>query len=76
MREVLSLSLTSDIVELVKRKTKLRGLKSVSSYIKNLIEEDVEYTISEKELLEAVEEADRDYKKGELITANSIADLL
>jgi Arc/MetJ-type ribon-helix-helix transcriptional regulator len=74
MRKVLSISLSSDLEKKIKSKTKTKGFDSVSSYIKYLISIDNDL-ISEEELLEEVERAEREYEKGNFVKAKSMADL-
>lgn len=75
MRQVLSLSLSEQITKEIKKNSKQRGFKSVSSYIKYLFELD-KNLISENELLNSIKVARKEYKQGKSIKANSIADLL
>ena len=75
MRQVVSLSLPSTTAKKIKSLSKQRGYKSVSGYIKHLIELD-EDLISEKELMQSIKEARLQYKNGKTVTANSLADLL
>lgn len=75
MRQVLSISLPGETVKEIKNRIKVRGFDSVSNYIKFLVEEDDEL-ISEKELLQAVKEARKEYKEGKTIKAKSLAELL
>ncbi len=51
MRQVLSISLPGAVIKTIKAKTKKRGFKSVSEYMKFLIKEDDGW-ISEEQLLE------------------------
>lgn len=75
MRQVISLSFPEKTVKKIKSLSKKRGFKSVSGYVKQLIEFD-EDLISEKELLESVKQARKEYSKGQTIKAKSMADLL
>jgi len=75
MRKVLSISITEDMEKKVKQKTKKGGFASVSDYIKHLLLVD-ESLISEEELLEDVRVAEEDYKKGRVVTAKSLKDLV
>jgi Arc/MetJ-type ribon-helix-helix transcriptional regulator len=75
MREVLSLSLPKRSSEEIKKLSKKRGFKSVSEYIKYLVDLDTNL-ISDLELLKSVKAARQEYKKGDTIKANSIADLV
>jgi len=74
MRKVLSISLSSDLEKKIKSKTKKKGFDSVSSYVKYLISIDNDL-ISEEELLEEVERAEKEYRTGDFIKAKSMADL-
>ena len=75
MRKVLSLSLPEHTTKKMKTLSKQRGYKSVSSYVKHLVEMD-EDLISENELLQSIKQARTEYKKGQTVTAQSMADLL
>ncbi|HKK54453.1 MAG TPA: hypothetical protein VJ926_02960 [Patescibacteria group bacterium] len=75
MRQVLSLSLPKQSSEKIKKLSKKRGFKSVSEYIKYLIDLDSNL-ISDAELLKSVKTAHQEYKTGNTIKANSIADLI
>lgn len=74
MRKVLSISLTPETEKAIKNKTKKKGFDSVSSYIKYLISIDEELT-SEEDLLKKVEKAEKEYKKGKFIKADSMTEL-
>lgn len=75
MRQVLSLSLPKKMTYDIKKNAKLRGFDSVSGYLKYLFELD-KNLISEKELLESIKEAKKEYAQGKTIKAKSLADLL
>lgn len=75
MRQVLSLSLPEQITKEIKAISKQRGFNSVSSYVKYLFNLDRDL-ISEKELLNSINEARKEYRQGKTIKASSIADLL
>ena len=75
MRQVLSLSFPQQAIDEIKTITKQRGFDSVSSYVKYLFESDKDL-ISEKELLEDVRIAEKEYKAGKTIKAKSLADLV
>jgi len=75
MRQVLSLSLPEQIAQEIKSLSKKRGFASVSDYIRQLIELDKDL-ISADELLAMAQEAEKEYKTGRTIKANSLADLL
>ncbi|MEA3449907.1 MAG: hypothetical protein U9Q85_02920 [Patescibacteria group bacterium] len=77
MREILSLSMPGKTIKEIKNRVKKRGYKSISSYIKYLLEMDGDDNIiSEDSLAKMIKKARQEYKKGTLIKANSIADLL
>lgn len=75
MRQVLSLSLPQQITKQIKKSAKQKGFESVSGYIKYLFEADND-VISVAQLLKDVEEAEKDYKAGKCIKANSIDEAL
>jgi len=75
MRQVLSLSLPQEATKEIKIVAKQRGYASVSSYVKYLFESDKDL-ISEKELLEDVKQAEKEYKAGKGIKANSLSEAL
>lgn len=74
MRKVLSISLSSELENNIKTKTKAKGFDSVSAYIQYLISIDNDL-ISEEELLEEVKKAEKEYKQGDFIKAKSLTDL-
>ncbi|MEI6379123.1 MAG: ribbon-helix-helix protein, CopG family [Candidatus Falkowbacteria bacterium] len=75
MRQVVSLSLPAQMTKGLKSLSKKRGFASVSDYIKQLIEQDKDL-ISVDELLVMVKKAEKEYKGGRAVTADSLADLL
>ena len=75
MRQVISLSLPPETTKEVKSLSKTRGFSSVSGYIKYLIELDKDL-ISEKNLLDSVKQARKDYKEGKTVVAKSISELV
>ena len=75
MRQVLSLSLPQQTTKEIKKSAKQKGFTSVSSYIKYLFEADSD-VISIEELLEDVKQAEKDYKEGKCIKANSLSEAL
>ncbi len=75
MREILTLSLPPHTKQLIKKKSKMSGFASISSYIQYLIKQEDDL-ISEKELWKNVQEARREYKEGKLKKLNSIKDLI
>ncbi len=76
MRKVLSLSLPGEMIVKIKKTAKKRGFDSVSKYIKTLFTEDMEDIISEKELVDIIKQGNKDYKDGNLVEADSLADFL
>lgn len=75
MRQVLSLSLPDQATKEIKDLSKKRGFKSVSGYIKYLVDLDKDL-ISEKELLLDVAQAEKDYAEGKCIKADSLINAL
>lgn len=75
MRQVLSLSLPDQATKEIKELSKKRGFKSVSGYIKYLVDLDSNL-IADTDLLNSVKSARQEYKAGKTITANSMADLV
>lgn len=75
MRQVLSVSLPSQTIQFIRKRVRQQKFDSVSGYIKYLLELDNDL-ISEKELLESIKEAKKDYKKGKLKTLKSLKDLM
>ena len=75
MRQVLCLSLPKETTKTVKSLYKKRGFKSVSTYVKYLIELDEEL-ISEDVLLEDIKQARKEYKDGKYVKADSMADFI
>ena len=75
MRQVLSLSLPQPTTKELKKTAKQRGFDSVSGYVKYLFEADKDL-ISEEELLENIKIAEKEYKEGKCVKANSLVDLL
>lgn len=75
MRQVISLSLPPKQAATMRKLTVQRGYKNVSQYIAKLIEMDADL-ISEAELLQSVKQARAEYKKGKVIHAKSLDELL
>ena len=75
MRQVLSLSLPQKITKDIKKSAKIRGFDTVSGYVKYLFDLDKDL-ISEKELLNSVKEARKEYKQRKTIKAESLASLI
>ncbi len=75
MRSVLSLSLDEKTIKMAKRQSKRYGFDNVSQYIRQLISthDDV---ITEDELVEDIKQARKEYKRGDFIKADSLADFL
>ena len=75
MRKVLSLSLQPKTITKIKKNANSKGFDSISGYINHLVSLDDDL-ISDKELLTAAKEADREYKSRKTFQASSIEDLL
>jgi len=75
MRQILTISLPTHVAKQAKQLTKQRGFDSMSSYIKNLVEEDQDM-MSAEELLTVVKQARKNYKGGKSVKADSLLDLL
>jgi len=75
MRSVINISLPEDKAKVIKNRAKKAGFASVSSYVRSLLALD-EGLISSEELLEMSRQAEREYKRGKLIKAKSLASLL
>lgn len=74
MRQVLSASFPENVVSDIKRRAKEKNV-SVSSYFLYLYEIEKEM-IGEDELLKRVERAKENYKTGNVMKINSLADLM
>ncbi|MDD4531232.1 MAG: hypothetical protein PHH21_00815 [Candidatus Pacebacteria bacterium] len=75
MRKVVSVSMSEEMEMNIKKRARKRGFGSVSQYINNLLVAD-EDLISEEELLKDIREGEEDYRKGRVIRAKSIVDLI
>ena len=75
MRQVLSLSLSPQMAKEIKAIAKQRGFASVSGYIKYLLEAD-KNLISTEKLIADSKLAKQEYRSGQAITANSLAEAL
>lgn len=75
MREILTLSLPPQTKQLIKKKSKMKGFSSVSSYIQYLIKQEDDL-ISEEELIAEAKKAKREYKSGKLKELKSLNDLM
>lgn len=76
MRSVLSISIPSKKLSILKKKAKAQGM-SVSAYVVEKIEEDLEpHLITEKELLQYVKEGQEDLKHGRVKVLRNPKDLL
>jgi len=75
MRQVLSLSLPQKTTNDIKRNAKIRGFDTVSGYVKYLFELD-KNLISEKELINSIKEARKEYNQSKTIKAKSLASLV
>ncbi len=74
MRDVLTLSVPTDLKKSIKKKSLERGFNSVSDYVKYLIKEDNDL-IPATDLLKDAREAKKEYKAGKTIKAKSLVDL-
>ncbi|MBI2415542.1 MAG: hypothetical protein HYV33_02655 [Candidatus Kerfeldbacteria bacterium] len=75
MRQIISLSLPTKQAVIMRKLTAQRGYKNVSQYITSLITMDADL-ISEAELIQSVKHARAEYKKGKVIKAKSLDELL
>lgn len=75
MRQIISLSLPTKQATTMRKLTLQRGYKNVSQYITNLIVMDSDL-ITETELLQSVKQARAEYKKGKVVHAKSLDELL
>lgn len=75
MRQIISLSLPTKQAVTMRKLTTQRGYKNVSQYITNLITMDADL-ITEAELLQSVKQARAEYKKGKVVQAKSLDELL
>lgn len=75
MREILTLSLPKQAIQIIKKTVKQRGFPTASSYIKYLLAMDSEL-ISEQELAKDIARSRQDYKKGKVYKLKSLADLI
>lgn len=75
MRQIISLSLPTKQTATMRKLTVQRGYKNVSQYIADLITMDADL-ISEAELLKSVKQARAEYKKGKVVRAKSLDELL
>ncbi len=76
MRTILNLSIPPQTATVIKKRAKMRGFTSTSSYIRFLIDSDNDNLITEKQLLQIAKKADADYNTGKLIKAKSLTELL
>lgn len=75
MREAVSISLPKQTTKEVKVLAKTRGFKSLSGYVKHLIELDKDL-ISEHALLASARTSRKEYQTGKTVTAQSLSDLV
>jgi hypothetical protein len=75
MREILTLSMPGKTKKLIRKRAKANGFKSVSAYIQCLVTQEDDL-ISEEELLKTVRQAQKEYKEGKAIEADSLRDFL
>ncbi len=76
MRTTISFSTTPKELQKVRKLSRLRGFPTTSDYLRFLIETDDVELITEDELLKRSKTGKDLYKKGELIEAASVKDLL
>ena len=75
MRKILSLSLDAKIISQVKKQSRQFGFANVSQYVRHLVAENDDI-ITEDELVKMARVAEKEYREGKTIKANSLADLL
>lgn len=75
MRQIISLSLPATQATTMRKLSAQRGYKNVSQYIANLIAIDADL-ITEAELLRSIKQARAEYKKGTVVRAKSLDELL
>ena len=75
MRDIITISLPVKTRYAIKQRFKKRGFRSMSAYMRYLLDQDAD-AISQDELLVIAKEADRDYKKGLLKKRSSLRELL
>ena len=75
MREILTLSLPPKTKQTIKKRSKMQGFSSISSYIQYLIKQDDDL-ISEDELINEAKKAKKEYKFGKLKELKSSNDLM
>lgn len=76
MRTTISIAATPREVERTKKLAKKRGFPTVSGYFRFLLAQDDVDLISEAELIRRSKETDRLHKRGKLIAAKSMSELL
>lgn len=76
MRTTISIAVTPREVEKTKRLARKRGFPTVSGYFRFLLAQDDVDLISEAELIRRSKEAGRLHKRGKLIAAKSMSELL
>ncbi|MBI2645127.1 hypothetical protein HYW94_03065 [Candidatus Uhrbacteria bacterium] len=75
MRDVITISLPTKTRSIIKKRLKERGFRSMSEYMRYLLDQDTD-VISQDELLAIAKEADRDYKNNLLKKRSSLRELL
>lgn len=75
MRKVISFSLDAKTINKVKKQSRQFGFANVSQYVRHLVAgyDDI---ITEDELVKMARSAEKEYREGKTIKANSLADLL
>lgn len=76
MRQALSISLRPEELKKTRYLARKRGFPVISDYVRFLVAQDDEELISEDEVLKRIKETERLHKRGKLIKADSIKDLL
>ncbi len=76
MRQALSISLRPEELKRTRHLARKRGFSVISDYVRFLVAQDDEELISEDEVLKRIKETERLHKRGKLIKADSIKDLL
>ncbi len=75
MRQVISISLPPQQAAQAQRLAVRRGYRTLSNYIAHLIKDDTDL-ITEDQLLRSVKQARAEYRKGTVIHAKSLDELL
>ena len=76
MRTTISVSLSPTAVKKTRRLTQQRGFRTISDYLRFLLEQDDVELISENELVRRSNEVDRLHASGKLVSVGSMQDLM